>query len=218
MVVFLRSLQSLEAFLWKVATWPISFPRTLWRVLRDPIAVSLYTRRQLEQETDRRFSGMLSPPLMLILSIVLAHLLGFAIPDRPSPLASGELLTLLVRSFSYGLYALMPAMAMLRVRRVRVSRITLREPFYIQCYLASPLSIVLIAANLVAGIQVALAMFLTILACIWYLFSQIALLRRFLDLPLLPATFIAISRFIVATLIVLALMDLLRSASVTPIG
>jgi hypothetical protein len=214
MVVFLRSLQSLEAFLCKVATWPISFPRTLWRVLRNPIAVSLYTRRELQQP-GRRFSGMLSPPLMLILSIVLAHFVGFAIPDRPSPLASGELLTLLVRGFSYGLYALMPAMAMLRVRRIRVSRATLREPFYIQCYLASPLSIVLIAASLLAGIQVALAMFLTILACIWYLFSQIALLRRLLDLPLLPATFIAISRFVVATLIVLALMELLRSTSVT---
>ncbi|MCY1331188.1 hypothetical protein D9M68_410730 [compost metagenome] len=37
------------------------------------------------------------------------------------------------------------------------------------------------------------------------------------DLPLLPATFIAISRFIVATLIVLALMDLLRSTSITHI-
>ncbi|MFC5699366.1 hypothetical protein ACFPU0_28005 [Pseudomonas sp. GCM10022186] len=187
-------------------------------MLRNPIAVSLYTRRQLEQPPDRRFSGMLSPPQMLALSIVLAHLLGFAIPDRPSPLVSGELPTLLVRSFSYGLYALMPAMAMLRVRRVRVSRTTLREPFYIQCYLAAPLSIVLIAANLLAGIQVALAMLLTILACIWYLFSQIALLRRLLDLPLLPATFIAISRFVVATLIVLALMDLLRSTSVTHIG
>ncbi|MNP48715.1 hypothetical protein D3C76_1428520 [compost metagenome] len=96
-----------------------------------------------------------------------------------------------------------------------MSRASLREPFYIQCYLASPLSIVLIAASLLAGIQVALAMFLTILACIWYLFSQIALLRRLLDLPLLPATFIAISRFVVATLIVLALMELLRSTSVT---
>ncbi|MCY1394144.1 hypothetical protein D9M71_90590 [compost metagenome] len=72
----------------------------------------------------------------------------------------------------------------------------------------------LIAANLLAGIQVALAMSLTSVACIWYLFSQIALLRRFLDLPLLPATFIAISRFIVATLIILALMDLLRTTPV----
>ncbi|WP_139207000.1 hypothetical protein [Pseudomonas jinjuensis] len=210
----MRSLQSLEAFLWKVATWPIAFPRTLWRVLRNPLDVSLYTRRQLEQQPDRRFSGMLSPPLMLILSIVLAHLVGFAMPDRPSPLVSGELPRLLVRSLGYGLYALMPAMAMLRVRRVRVSRTALREPFYIQCYLASPLSIVLIAANLLAGIQVALAMSLTSVACIWYLFSQIALLRRFLDLPLLPATFIAISRFIVATLIILALMDLLRTTPV----
>ena len=218
MVVVLRNLQWLEAFLRKVLTWPVSFPRTLWRVLRNPIAVSLYTRRQLLQQPDRRFSGMLSPPLMLILSIVLAHLLGFAIPDRPSPWVPGELLTLLVRSFSYGLYALIPAMAMLRVRRVRVSRTTLREPFYIQCYLAAPLSIGLIAANLLAGVQVALAMLVTILACIWYLFSQIVLLRRFLDLPLLPATFIAISRFVVATLVVLALMELLRSTSVTQLG
>ncbi|WP_139207003.1 hypothetical protein [Pseudomonas jinjuensis] len=135
----MRSLQSLEAFLWKVAAWPIFFPRTLWRVLRNPIDVSLYTRRQLKQQPDRRFSGMLSPPLMLILSIVLAHLVGFAMPDRPSPLVSGELPRLLVRSLGYGLYAL------------------------------------------------------------------------------LPATFIAISRFIVATLIVLALMDLLRSTSITHI-
>ncbi|MDH4567434.1 hypothetical protein E8E95_12155 [Pseudomonas sp. BN414] len=214
----MRSLQSLEAFFRKVAAWPVSFPRTLWRVLCNPIAISLYTRQQLAQQPDQRFSDMLSPPLMLILSIVLAHLLGFAMADRPSPWISGEWLTLLVHSLSYGLYALMPAMAMLRVRRVRVSRATLREPFYIQCYLASPLSIVLIAANLLAGIQVVLAMVLTILACIWYVFSQIALLRRLLDLPLLPATFIAISRFIVATLIILALMDLLQSTSLTHIG
>ncbi|MDH4869876.1 hypothetical protein [Pseudomonas sp. BN515] len=187
-------------------------------MLRNPIAVSLYTRQQLAEQPDRRFSGMLSPPLMLILSIVLAHLLGFAIADRPSPWIFGEWLTLLVRSLSYGLYVLMPAMAMLRVRRVRMSPTTLREPFYIQCYLASPLSIVLIAANLLAGIQVVLAMVLTILVCIWYVFSQIALLRRLLDLPLLPATFIAISRFIVATLIILALMDLLRSTSLAHIG
>ncbi|MBD2836288.1 hypothetical protein ID144_04450 [Pseudomonas sp. JM0905a] len=214
----MRSLQSLEAFFRKVATWPVSFPRTLWRVLRNPIAVSLYTRQQLAQQPDLRFSGMLSPPLMLILSIVLTHLLVFAREDRPSPSLFGEWLALLVLSFSYGLYALMPALAMLRVRRVRMNPTTLREPFYIQCYLASPLSIMLIAANLLAGIQVVLAMVLTILACIWYVFSQIALLRRLLDLPLLPATFIAISRFIVATLIILALMDLLRSTFLMPMG
>ncbi|MCY1311164.1 hypothetical protein D9M70_614410 [compost metagenome] len=65
--------------------------------------------------------------------------------------------------------------------------------------------------------QIALAMLLTGLTCCWYLFAQIALLRRLLDLPMLVAAFIGISRFVIATLIALALMDLLGSAAITNI-
>ncbi|MNE78996.1 hypothetical protein D3C80_1754450 [compost metagenome] len=122
-----------------------------------------------------------------------------------------------MHGITYALYALLPALAILRVRRTRITRAALHEPFYMQCYLASPLAIALSAANLLAGVQVALAMLLTGLACCWYLFAQIALLRRLLDLPMLVAAFIGISRFVIATLIALALADLLRTVVVTNI-
>ncbi|MNO88253.1 hypothetical protein D3C76_796940 [compost metagenome] len=205
-VDFLR----IEACLYRAARWPVLFPRTLWRVLRNPVGMSLQVRRQLKRKPEQRFSTMLSPPTLLILSIVLGHLVS------PQFFAS-QLLQLAVQGITYALYALLPALAILRVRRTRITRAALHEPFYMQCYLASPLAIALSAANLLAGVQVALAMLLTGLACCWYLFAQIALLRRLLDLPMLVAAFIGISRFVIATLIALALADLLRSVALTNI-
>jgi hypothetical protein len=43
---FMRILQSLEEFLYEVMSWLVFYPRALWRTLRHPVAVAIYTQRQ----------------------------------------------------------------------------------------------------------------------------------------------------------------------------
>src|SRR5688572_7459009 len=125
---FLKILRSLEEFLYEVMSWLAFFPRTLLRILLHPVAVSRYAAMQLRQPKDSQFAEMISPPLMLILSILVAHGLEMvfaATPDYARTRIAGAILgseqgLLAFRSICFSLYALLAAIWVLLRTNTRI--------------------------------------------------------------------------------------------------
>lgn len=185
----IRLLRSLEEFLYELVGWLVFYPRTLWRIMRWPGQIALYTRAELGKDAERRFADSISPVLMLILSVVLAHVLEMATrgtgPAVATPLGTllfgSEQGLLLTRSAVFCVLALGAALSTLRRQRLPVNRDTLREPFSIQAFLACPVVLLLAIAQAVgssggpAGALAAAG--IMALALVWYLWARAAAFR-----------------------------------------
>lgn len=137
---FLKILRSFEELLYEVMTWLFFYPRTLWRILIHPLNMVNYTTQELSQE-NTQFKDTLSPPLFLILTIILLY--GFAMITHNQIVAnstaqSGEIghfifgniqNTLIYRSLSYSIWSLIFALGLLNMQKISIDRETLRIPF-----------------------------------------------------------------------------------------
>ena len=63
---FMRILQSLEEFLYEAMSWVVFYPRAIYRTLRHPVAVAVYTREQLAQPRELQFRALISLSLIHI--------------------------------------------------------------------------------------------------------------------------------------------------------
>jgi len=218
---FMRILQSLEEFLYEVMSWLVFYPRALWRTLRHPVAVAVYSERQLRQEREQRFSEMVGPPLMLILTVVIAHIIELSSPAGMATthsvigreLFASEQGVIATRSLIYCLFALFGALGMLWKQRVRVDRETLRLPFYIHCYLLAPFALGLSTATTLAvnahGYWVWLGLLIALLSCLWYAGAQTAVYARMLKISRFRAALIASGANLLATVVIAAVATLL---------
>ena len=162
---FIKLLRSLDELLYEVMSWLAFYPRTLVRILRHPVAVAQYTRLQMQQPKEQQFTEAISPPLLLILSILLAHTIEMVcsvpLPDQPTRLATtligNEEGLLAFRSVSFSLYALLASWWVLKRTRTPIDRDTLREPFFIQSFLTSPFAVIGSIASIMARSQAAWA-------------------------------------------------------------
>ena len=141
----LKILRSFEEFLFEAVSWLVFYPLTLWWILRGPLAAMDYSDREQSDSEEHRYDDALSPPLFLLATIVLANLISLALHVPPPPEVSTVTRTLLAsqqnlilfRSLAFSLIPLVAAVTLLRHEKKRISRETLRPPFYAQCYLAA---------------------------------------------------------------------------------
>lgn len=180
----IRLLRSLEEFLYELVGWLVFYPRTLWRVLVRPGEVAQYTRRELARDQEQRFADAISPVLMLILSVAIAHAMEMAMRTAPLPISGpvGKLLfgseegLLLTRSAIFCIYALGAALSTLWRQSLPVNRETLREPFSIQAFLACPFVILLGISQAVTSAAVEagkpLGPLIGLVAVAWYLWAR----------------------------------------------
>jgi len=185
----MRLLRSLEEFLYELVGWLVFYPRTLVRILLRPGAIARYTRLELARDGAAQFQDTISPVLMLILSVVLAHALEIAfrlaLPQIDSPmgrlLLDSEQGLLLTRSAFFCIYALGAALGTLRRERRPITRETLREPFSIQAFLVCPFVVLLSLSTLLMrsgeGGQAAVGAVIAIGICIWYIGARTAAYR-----------------------------------------
>lgn len=146
---FLKILRSFEEFLFEAASWLILYPLTLWRIVRSPLAMMAYSDREQSDSTEGRYDDALSPPLLLLITLVLTGAVGAALhvgqPTGGSHLerylAAAPQNLVLFRSLVFSLIPLVAAAILLRRQGGRLSRDTLRPPFYAQCYLVAPLAL-----------------------------------------------------------------------------
>lgn len=187
---FLKILKSFEEFVYEVLTWLVLLPRTMWRILVSPQRMTTYAAEQLASTSESRYSEAISPPLLLILCVLIAHVLDLVM-RHPAPMADDSLATtvlsseqnlLLYRTIAFGIWAMVGAIYLLLRTGSPVNRETLRQPFYEQCYLVSPFALAMsIAATLTAldrpwSLVTSLVLMLSVLP--WFWLAQAAWLRQ----------------------------------------
>ena len=172
---FFNLLQSLDELLYEVMSWLVFYPMTLWRVLVRPLKMMDYSDVEQGDASDQQYTDTLSPPLFLLLSLIIVHAAEIALVGNVAVVASKVGLSALVstdtdliilRIVMYSLFPVMMATRLVRARRLRVDRDTLRAPFYSQCYVAAVLAMMLGGAviliklahdwSVLAGVGVAL--------------------------------------------------------------
>lgn len=210
---FLRIVRSLEEFLYEVMSWLVFYPRTMWRAIRHPLQILRYSEAEMSDQPDKQFTDLLSPPLFLMITILLSHAIEVGSHQAlPAPttslgkeLMASEQNLLILRSILFAIYPLMFAMRRLKRQKLPLDRETLRKPFFAQCYIAAPAALVLgIAAILVRAqaVEAQLAgVLVTVIAVGWYVGVEAAWLRRQARIHMLPAIGSALGTWLAASLL-----------------
>jgi hypothetical protein len=143
---FMKWLSSLDEFLYEVMSWLLFFPLTLGRAILRPLDTIRSVGRELALPSDQQFSDLLSPPLFLTLGLLLAHGFSMALGQTDAIVANRHGLAALVndaatalvlRVIVFASFPLFLAARMVRRSGKPITRLTLRQPFYEQCFPAA---------------------------------------------------------------------------------
>lgn len=147
----MKLLRSLEEFVFEAIALLFFYPRTLLRIVFKPLQAMEYAEQEEAADKPIPYDDAVSPPLLLLITLALANAAGLALhvpqaadaaPVAKAILSSPQNL-LLFRSLLFSLIPLTAAVLLLRKRRQVASRSALRQPFFGQCYLASPFALVI---------------------------------------------------------------------------
>jgi hypothetical protein len=157
---FMKWLNSFGDLLYEVMSWLIFYPITLWRTVTRPLEAMRYSDEELRDRADEQFTDTLNPPLFLVLSLLLTQAIDVALGGGTNPIVaqktglagfvSDDTTLLALRLVLFSLFPLMMATRFLRAKRVKLTRQSLKGPFYAQCYACAPFALCL-------GIGVSLA-------------------------------------------------------------
>jgi len=146
-VPFLIFLKSFEVLLYEVMSWVVFYPRTLWRSARHPLRLMARTDGELKLAPAEQFRDVVSPPIFLLLTVVIANAFQVAIVGNNPLIDSGIGLAGLISDntslilFRLVAFAMLPAIAgafALTVARRPVDRDSLQPFFYAQCFATTP--------------------------------------------------------------------------------
>ena len=209
---FLKIIRSLEELLYEVMTWLVFYPRTMWRIVTRPSATTRYSENEETQPVAEQYTDTLSPPLLLLLTILIAHGLELGLGARMPPtstavgsaLLGSEQNLLMLRALLFSVFPLVAATMLLGRRGIPVDRKTLRGPFFSQCYLTAPFALAVSGgsalvrmapqATRTAGL-VAMA-----IGVAWYVGAEAGWFQRQLEIGRGRAHLIALWSFVKATL------------------
>ena len=186
----LTLLRSVEELLYEVVSWLVFYPKTLWMTLSRPLRTLAYSDREQHDKAEQQYLDTLSPPLFLVLSILLAHGIelaaGLHIDQSRSEIGrmitSNDQTLLSVRALMFSLYTVAYAVLFLLLSRRRIDRESVRPPFFAQCFLSGCLAILTSIGTTgvrYPGEAATLAGLVLILATVgWYLWVQTRWLAR----------------------------------------
>ncbi|NIJ18527.1 hypothetical protein FHS95_000196 [Sphingomonas naasensis] len=200
----MQLLRSLDDLLYAVMTWLVFYPITLWRSIRHPRAMMIYADTELEDRPELQYEDTLSPPLFLLITLILSHLIELSIVGQSalvgdrrglSSLITDDSTLLIFRLIVFSVFPLIMAVRLLHWKKRRLTRDSLRQPFYSQCYPTGPFALLIgiggiaMQMHFVAAQLIGLA--LTILALLWYGSLQTRWFARQLNVSLLRGLWIA---------------------------
>lgn len=157
--VFLKSLTEL---LYEIISWMVFYPVTLWRTVRHPLAMMDYAEGQLADGVTSPYDDALSPPVFLLLTVILAHSIELAAIGESRLIAdtnglaaviSDNVSLILMRLLAFAAFPVIVAAYSVRRRRVVLTRTALTEPFFAQCYGTAPLSLAFSVAVTLAQVD-----------------------------------------------------------------
>jgi hypothetical protein len=146
-VPFLLFLKSFEELLYEMMSWVIFYPRTLWRSGRHPLQMMRRGEREMELPREDQFRDILSPPIFLLLTVLVTHAFEMALVGNSRLIDNDTGLTGLIQDntslilFRIVAFATLPVIAAafaLRVFGRPVDRGTLQPVFYGQCFATTP--------------------------------------------------------------------------------
>jgi hypothetical protein len=153
---FVQLLGSLDEFLYEVMAWLIFYPITLWRTIRHPLVMMAYADSELKDDETEQYADTLSPPLFLLLSLLLAHAIELAVVGESPVVADTRGLAglvkddtslLFLRLLIFSIFPLIMAMRLVHKQGIGLNRTTLKQPFYSQCYAVAPFALLLSLAG-----------------------------------------------------------------------
>lgn len=220
---FMQFLKSLDDLLYEIITWLVFYPVTLWRTIRSPFTMMAYADSELEDAPEQQYPDVLSPPIFLLLTLLLSHTIELALVGQSSIVAdkrglaaliSDDTSLLLMRLLFFAIFPLIMAVALLRRQKERLTRDSLRPLFYAQCYPAGLFALVLGIGSLatqlhgspvfrIAGFWIILAAFL------WYGSLQTSWFARALGISKLRGFGIATVTMIESLLVFVLLAALI---------
>jgi hypothetical protein len=220
---FFNLLQSLDELLYEVMSWLVFYPITLWRTLVRPLQMMDYSDVEQGDASDQQYTDTLSPPLFLLLSLIIIHAAEIALVGNDavveskvglSAFVSNNTDLIILRIVTYSLFPVMMATRMVRAQKLQVNRDTLRAPFYSQCYVAAVLAMMLggavILIKLAHDWSVLAGGALALVGMLWFGFLQTAWFNQHLKCGRLKA-FGHASRAMVESLIAMLLLSSLFS-------
>jgi len=220
---FFNLLQSLDELLYEVMSWLVFYPITLWRTLVHPLKMMDYSDVEQGDASDQQYTDTLSPPLFLLLSLILVHAAEIALVGNDAVVARKVGLSafvstntdlIILRIVMYSLFPVMMATRLVRAKRLQVNRDTLRAPFYSQCYVAAVLAMTLGTAVILIKLghdwSLLAGMGLALFGLLWFGFLQTAWFNQHLKCGRLRA-FGHASRAMVESLVAMFLLSSLFS-------
>src|SRR5688572_3994391 len=72
---FFNLLKSLDELLYEIMSWLIFYPVTLWQGLTRPLKMMDYSDAEQGDAEEKQYTDTLSPPLFLLLTLVISHAL-----------------------------------------------------------------------------------------------------------------------------------------------
>ncbi|KTE37494.1 MULTISPECIES: hypothetical protein [unclassified Sphingopyxis] len=220
---FFNLLQSLDELLYEVMSWLVFYPITLWRTLVRPLQMMDYSDSEQGDASDQQYTDTLSPPLFLLLSLIIVHAAEIALVGNDAVVASKVGLSafvsnntdlIILRIVMYSLFPVMMATRMVRAQTLQVNRDTLRAPFYSQCYVAAVLAMMLggavILVKLAHDWSVLAGGALALFGLLWFGFLQTAWFNQHLKCGRLRA-FGHASRAMIESLVAMFVLSSLFS-------
>ena len=216
---FFNLIQSLDDLLYEVMSWLVFYPVTLWRTLVRPLQMMDYSDVEQGDAADEQYTDTLSPPLFLLLSLILVHAAEIALVGDDAMIASKVGLAafvsnntdlIILRIVSFSLFPVMLATRLVRAQGLQVNRDTLRAPFYSHCYVAAVLAMLLgggvILIKLAHDWSVLAGGALALFGLLWFGFLQTAWFNQHLKCGRLKA-FGHASRAMVESLVAMTLLS-----------
>lgn len=216
----MRLLKSVEELLYELATWMIFYPLTLWRCIVRPARMMRYADVELSDNLEDQYSDALSPPIFLLITILIAHLVEVTVPDngldRLPAFFADEYNLILFRAILFSLFPLIFAFQQVRTKKLNLTRRTLKPYFYAQCFVVVPfvLAVDLSVLLVHAGIPLAGAA-LAIISLAWYTAVQIRWFMAEARISAARASGTVLGAFAVA-LFLLLLLATLAVAAIIP--
>lgn len=193
----MKLLKSLEELLYELVSWLLFYPVTLWRSIVSPLSMMRYADAELADRPEDQYEDTLSPPLFLLITLMLSQGITGSLPLVYDPseaikrLGSGSNL-LIARGVIFGIFPLCMAVTLLRWKKTRITRDTLRPPFFSQCYVAAPFALVLVLGidffAMPRGEGVVAGAIAATIATVWYAQAQVRWFMQDLGIGLFRAT------------------------------
>jgi hypothetical protein len=159
---FLQLLKTLDELLYELMSWLVFFPVTLWRAVTHPLSMMTYADNELGDRLEDQYSDTLSPPLFLLICLLLSHAAELAMIGENGIVASKRGLAglvnddttlIILRLLLFSIFPIVMATRLIRATKRQLTRDTLRLPFYAQCYPTAPLALGLGLASMLINVH-----------------------------------------------------------------